>query len=93
MHPDFGHSVPEILNHGGEPDLALPLPIPPAPSPRRHVTLITLRAPPSIAGTCRARDFPGPGNRHHVGVMSHGTFTPLRVPLGILSLHAQAIAW
>jgi len=28
-----------------------------------------------------------------VGVMSHGTFTPLRVPLGILSLHAQAIAW
>jgi hypothetical protein len=29
----------------------------------------------------------------HVGVMSHGTFTPLRVPLGILSLHAQAIAW
>jgi len=25
--------------------------------------------------------------------MSHGTFTPLRVPLGILSLHAQAIAW
>jgi len=28
-----------------------------------------------------------------VGVVSHGTFTPLRVPLGILSLHAQAIAW
>ena len=29
----------------------------------------------------------------HVGVISHGTFTPLRLPLGILSLHAQAIAW
>ncbi len=29
----------------------------------------------------------------HIGVMSHGTFTPLRLPLGILSLHPQAIAW
>jgi hypothetical protein len=34
--------------------------------------------------------FPGPV---HIGVMSHGTFTPLRLPLGILSLHPQAIAW
>ena len=34
--------------------------------------------------------FPGPV---HVGVMSHGTFTPLRLPVGILSLHPQAIAW
>jgi hypothetical protein len=34
--------------------------------------------------------FPSPV---HIGVMSHGTFTPLRLPLGILSLHPQAIAW
>jgi hypothetical protein len=29
----------------------------------------------------------------HVGVISHGTFTPLWLPLDILPLSAQAIAW
>jgi hypothetical protein len=29
----------------------------------------------------------------HVGVISHGTFTPLRLPQGILSLPGQIIAW
>jgi hypothetical protein len=34
-----------------------------------------------------------PSGATHVGVMSHGTFTPLPLPPGIVSLPPQAIAW
>jgi hypothetical protein len=29
----------------------------------------------------------------HVGVISHGTFTPLRLPPGLLAQAAETIAW